>query len=214
MKFETVIWDWNGTLLNDLSVAVTIINQMLIERNLKPITVEHYLEVFTFPVCDYYEQIGFDLEKEPFEIPAFQFISNYNIAVQTCRLHRDVTAILGCLKDQGYRQFILSAMEQQQLEKTVQQSGIPHFFEELVGLDNHFANSKIENGREMFTKRGLTPELTVLIGDTVHDYEVAEAIGCKCILVTHGHQSQRRLMKTGAKVVDSLDEIIRAISEF
>ena len=214
MKFETVIWDWNGTLLNDLSVAVTIINQMLIERNLKPITVEHYLEVFTFPVCDYYEQIGFDLEKEPFEIPAFQFISNYNIAVQTCRLHRDVTAILGCLKDQGYRQFILSAMEQQQLEKTVQQSGIPHFFEELVGLDNHFASSKIENGREMFTKRGLTPELTVLIGDTVHDYEVAEAIGCKCILVTHGHQSQRRLMKTGAKVVDSLDEIIRAISEF
>ena len=60
MKFETILWDLNGTLLNDLHVAVSIINRMLKQRDLKQLSIEQYLEVFTFPVSDYYEQIGFD----------------------------------------------------------------------------------------------------------------------------------------------------------
>ena len=47
MKFESIIWDWNGTLLDDVDIAVAIINQLLCQRGLKPIAYEHYLEVFT-----------------------------------------------------------------------------------------------------------------------------------------------------------------------
>ena len=57
MKFESVIWDWNGTLLNDRHVAVNIINQLLNDRDLRRITIDQYLDVFTFPVRDYYEKI-------------------------------------------------------------------------------------------------------------------------------------------------------------
>jgi len=206
VKFEAILWDWNGTLLNDVSVAVAVVNQLLTERDLEPISVERYLEVFTFPVRDYYELIGFDLINEPFEIPAFQYITNYNKAVEACSLHREVVPLLKRLQDKGCRQFILSAMEQQQLEKTISDSGISLFFEELCGLDNHFATSKVENGKLLIKARGLNPESTLMIGDTVHDYEVAQAIGCCCVLVAHGHQSKRRLLKTGAEVLDALDD--------
>lgn len=207
MRFDSIIWDWNGTLLNDVDVAINSINRLLHDRNLVPLTLERYLEVFTFPVQDYYEHIGFDLIREPFEIPAFQFITIYNKAVETCGLHNDAILILSRLHAMGYRQFILSAMEQQQLEKTVNDHHITHYFEGLYGLDNHYAMSKIEIGKSLISKNGLDPERILMIGDTIHDYEVAQAIGCKCILVPKGHQSKERLLISGANVVESLDEI-------
>ena len=207
MRFESIIWDWNGTLLSDVDIAVAIINQLLKGRALKPISQARYLEVFTFPVRDYYEQIGFDLKNEPFEVAAFQYIASYNLAVQSCGLYPEALAVLRRLQYLGCRQFILSAMEQQQLEKTISDNKITPFFEEICGLDHHFATSKVENGRNLIANRGLNPELTLLIGDTIHDYEVAQAIGCHCILIANGHQSKIRLLNTGAIVLNNLDEI-------
>ncbi len=56
--------------------------------------------------------------------------------------------------------------------------------------------------------RGLNPERTLLIGDTLHDYDVAQALGCKCILVANGHQSRKRLLSSDAKVYSCLNEIL------
>jgi len=207
VKFDSIIWDWNGTLLNDVRIAVDSINHLLHDRDLELLTIERYLEVFTFPVQDYYELIGFDLKTEPFEIPAFQFISIYNTAVKDCGLHDEVVPLLSRLRNLGYRQFILSAMEQQVLEKTVTDNDIHHFFEDLCGLSDNFAVSKVANGKSLINKRGLDPERTLMVGDTIHDYEVAQAIGCKCVLIAKGHQSKERLLTTGAHVLDGLDEI-------
>lgn len=206
MKFDSIIWDWNGTLLNDLDIVVGAINNLLGNRNLELLTIEKYLAVFTFPVREYYEQIGFDFTIEAFEIPAIEFITLYNKAVETCGLHVEVVPLLSRLQSAGYRQFILSAMEQEQLEKTVDDNGINHFFEDLSGLTNHFAVSKVANGISLIKKYGLNPERTLLVGDTIHDYEVAQAIGCNCVLVAKGHQSKERLLATGAHVLDSLGE--------
>lgn len=207
VKFESIIWDWNGTLLNDVDVVIEAINKLLNDRNLIPLTLERYRDVFTFPVRDYYERIGFDLKNEPFEIPAIQFITIYNKTVESCGLHNDVIPLLSRLHSIGYRQFILSAMEQQQLEKTVLDNSILHFFEDLFGLNNYYAISKIENGKSLISTKGLNPQRTLLIGDTIHDYEVAQAIGCSCVLVANGHQSKERLESSGAIVLNTLKEI-------
>ena len=207
MRFDSVIWDWNGTLLNDVTVAIESINHLLIKRKLFPITLERYLEVFTFPVQDYYELIGFDFQKEPFDVPAMQFIRIYAKEVEKCGLHEEVVPILKLLAQGGYRQFILSAMEQQQLEKTVAENDIRCYFEDLCGLDDHYAKSKVDNGKLLIRSKGLKPDRALLVGDTVHDYEVAQAIGCRCVLVAKGHQSKERLLQSGADVVDSLTEI-------
>ena len=61
---NTIIWNWNGTLLDDISICINAINQLLSERNLNLLTIEKYREVFTFPVIDYYKAVAFDFEKE------------------------------------------------------------------------------------------------------------------------------------------------------
>src|SRR5665647_855016 len=101
MKFDSIIWDWNGTLLDDVDIVIESINKLLQDRNMVLLNIKRYLDVFTFPVQDYYERIGFDLNNEPFEIPAFQFITNYNKAVESCRLHKEAFPLLNHLHGQG-----------------------------------------------------------------------------------------------------------------
>jgi phosphoglycolate phosphatase len=207
MKFSTVIWDWNGTLLDDLHLSVRIINQLLEKRSLPVLSTERYREVFTFPVKDYYRKIGFDFDTEPFEIPAREYIDIYNRDVSSCGLQSSATDVLQRLQSKDVRQLILSAMEQNPLVENVKQNNIFPFFEMIRGLDNHYAASKLDNGKQLLEDAAVSPKEVLLIGDTIHDFEVAEAIGCHCLLVANGHQSHERLAETGCELIDSLNEI-------
>ena len=67
MPYKHIIWDWNGTLLDDGWLFVDVMNTILKRRKMNTITLEKYREIFGFPVKNYYIKLGFDLEKEPFE---------------------------------------------------------------------------------------------------------------------------------------------------
>jgi phosphoglycolate phosphatase len=207
-KVAGIIWDWNGTLLNDIELCVQIMNEMLKKRNLQQLSVTEYKDVFSFPVKDYYQKIGFNFVDEPFEIPALEFIDLYNDRVKTCQLHDHSIAVLQHFQSIGIRQFILSAMKQDALNKCLEQQHLSHFFEHVSGLDNHFATSKLENGKNLISTINLAASEIVLIGDTVHDFEVARELDCQCILIANGHQSKAILEATGVPVIDQLDQLI------
>ena len=103
MEISTVIWDWNGTLLDDLHLSLRIINLLLKRRSLPELSRDRYREVFTFPVKDYYREIGFDFDREPFEIPAREYIDIYNRDVSTCGLQTGATDALGRLQTMAVR---------------------------------------------------------------------------------------------------------------
>jgi phosphoglycolate phosphatase len=164
--------------------------------------------VFSFPVKDYYETIGFDFEKEDFSVPAHQFIDLYNEGFDSCVLQKSAIETLYYFREKGIRQFVLSAMEHQMLEKTLKLKGIADFFEGVAGLKDHYAVSKIELGRKLISDYKIDTEQVWLIGDTLHDFEVATELGIKCILIADGHQSAERLQQTGGIVIDDLSELI------
>ena len=63
-KIKYIIWDWNGTLIDDAWLFVEIMNEELKERMLPQINIQDYRQHFTFPVKKYYERLGFDFQKE------------------------------------------------------------------------------------------------------------------------------------------------------
>lgn len=204
---QSIIWDWNGTLLNDLDFCISIINKLLQKRNLTLLNQSSYRNIFSFPVKDYYAAIGFDFSKEDFSIPAQEFIDLYDAGVKNCVLHNSAIEVLTHFRNRGKRQFVVSAMKQNMLEQTLKQNNIFNFFEGIVGLDNHYAVSKIESGVQLLSKFNIEKENATIIGDTIHDFEVAENLGIKCILIADGHQSENRLRQTGANIIPSLKKI-------
>jgi phosphoglycolate phosphatase len=164
--FDTIIWDWNGTLLNDTDICIESINTLLSDRGLPVLTREIYLETFGFPVADYYKKIGFDFQKEPFEIPAHQYIEIYSSKIQESHLHDSAIEVLTFFKNNGFRQLILSASEQCILEDSIKHFSISHFFDAFSGLDNHFATSKTELGIRMLKNLDIEPSSVCFVGDT------------------------------------------------
>lgn len=207
-QYSGIIWDWNGTLLDDTHLAVASMNNMLSKRKLPTLSLERYKQVFTFPVKEYYREVGFDFDREPFEIPALEFIVQYNQRVLDCSLHKEAFPALNHFRDLGIPQFILSAMKQDMLDQCLEYYRIDHFFEHVSGLDDHYANSKLDTGKRMLRELNLNPGELLLVGDTVHDFEVASELGCACVLVSNGHQSHDRLKSTGALVIEALTELI------
>ncbi len=210
---KTIIWDWNGTLLDDLDFCISTINILLRKRDLQLLNRSTYKEVFSFPVKEYYKAVGFDFEKEDFAIPAKEFIDLYDDNVANCPLHPSALEVLQYFQNQGFRQFVLSAMKQTMLEKTLQQNEIFQFFEGVAGLNDHYAVSKIDRGKQLIKDLKIEIQNTWIIGDTIHDFEVAEQLGIKCILISDGHQSFERLKKTKMPVINKLSHLI-TLKEF
>ncbi len=204
---KAIIWDWNGTLLNDLDFCISIINKLLKKRELNLLTRDAYKAVFSFPVKDCYQAIGFDFNKEDFAIPAREFIDIYNAGVGNCALHSSAIDVLNFFQQKGIRQFVLSAMQQNTLEQTLKQQGILHYFEGIAGLNNHYAESKIERGKQLISEYNINNTKSTIIGDTIHDYEVAQQLETACILIADGHQSKERLKHTGTTVISAIKEL-------
>ena len=205
---KNIIWDWNGTLLDDLELSLNATNSLLKVRGLPILSIERYKNIFKFPVIDYYTEAGFDFSKEPFEIPARQYIDLYHAGEHETKLFPDVIKTLSSLKEKGYRQIVLSAMEDGNLKKMIANAGISHFFDGIFGIKDDFAREKVSMGKQVVKDLNLNPKECVMIGDTLHDAEVAAACGFDCILYSQGHVSRRRLETKGVKIIDKLEELL------
>lgn len=206
-RYSHILWDWNGTLLDDAWLCVEVMNRVLAERNLQPLTLQRYRDIFAFPVKDYYLMLGFDFEKEPFEKVGMDFMDLYNLRQRECMLHPEARGILLKLAGKGIPQSVLSAREENELRTEIKESGIASFFDKIYGLDDHYAHGKTDVGVKLIVDLGLPVEKLLFIGDTLHDAEVAKELKIDCILIPAGHHSQERLSVSGFPVIASLKEL-------
>ncbi|MBW9155747.1 HAD family hydrolase [Clostridium tagluense] len=206
--YKHIIWDWNGTLLDDVEVVINVMNSLLQKRKMPVINKEIYLQIFDFPVINYYTKLGFNFSLEPFEKIANEYVELYRTAYRSCNLQQDAQKILKLVSDSDITQSILSASQQIYLDESIDFYKINDFFVKLVGLNDHYAVSKVENGKMLLQDLSLNPKEVLLIGDTVHDYEVSKAIGCDCFLVACGHQHLDKFKNYDVPVYNSLSDLI------
>lgn len=206
-RIKHIIWDWNGTLFNDVELCREIINGILARRNLSLLSLTEYRSIFTFPVKDYYVKAGLDLSKYSFEELGREWMNEYELRKDECGLHEGAAGILEQISEAGIGQSILSAYSQRSLEQIVNRFGLEKYFSHMNGLDHIYATSKIENGKQLIKKLGSSGDENLFIGDTVHDFEVSKEIGASCILIADGHQSEEKLGTCGVEVYNSLKEI-------
>ena len=206
-NYKHIIWDWNGTLLNDVGLCVDIINGVLSKRNLDSLTINYYKDIFTFPVKNYYKKAGFDFNQYPFEEVGQEWMDEYERRRNECELHEGAMEILTLLKKKEIEQSILSAYHHKTLVEIISRFKLDEFFKYIIGLDNIYATSKVELGKELMKNISNGDGKVLLIGDTKHDYEVAKEIGVDCVLIADGHQSKEKLIACNVPVFDSLSEL-------
>ncbi len=142
LETELIIWDWNGTLLNDVDISVKAMNKILTKYKLPQITTEKYKEIFTFPVKKYYEKAGFDFNKYSFKIIGMEFINIYNETFKQANLQNNAPKVLEYFKSKNIKQIVMSARENNSLQNDIKHYKIDKYFDKIVGISNNYAKGK------------------------------------------------------------------------
>lgn len=203
-----ILWDWNGTLLDDSWLCVEVLNTLLEETGKSPISLETYRTHFNFPVIHFYRFLGFETDPESFQAISHRFIAAYEARwLQECQLHAGVHQLFQDSQALGLSHSILSAAHQDALEIGTAHFGIQSYFDHILGTDNIYAEGKVARAKQWIEQCSWKAEEILLIGDTLHDFEVAQSIGIPCLLLSAGHCHQQRLIDTQSPVFDSLNAL-------
>lgn len=208
LRYKYIIWDWNGTLLDDVDINIEIINVLLSERGLPLIdNADKYRNLFTFPIQNFYKELGFDFEKESFEAVARQYAFMYDERYPFAEISDEALSLLRCFRQAGAEQIIVSATEQGFLTRQVTYFEVEQYFTDILGTSDIYVKSKVSVAEKWMQENGISPADVLFVGDTAHDKEVADSIGCECVLVAKGHQSREILSLSGAIVAEGLSDI-------
>lgn len=202
-----LVWDFNGTILDDGHILVAVNNEMNRERGIPEISYDYYRDNFCHPPKPFYESIGYDFEKEDYREISRQFLERYELRQQEAPLMPHVTQVLQWAKEQGIPQIVLSAHVQDMLERHLQRLGIREYFSHVSGESSHIIGGKVERAKALAASGQFDFSNAYLVGDTSHDYQSAQAMNCHCILYSGGHESMERLKKVGAPLIDDLSKL-------
>ena len=202
-----LVWDWNGTLLNDLTVVVAATNASLAVYGGAPVTAEEHRRDFRRPIIDYYAHVlGRPLNREDFARLDKAFHAAYADGLRSCTLSMGA---LDALAGWAGTQSLLSMWFHEELVPTVTRYGLDRYFARIDGLREVIGGgSKAPHLVAHLSALGLDGPDCVLIGDSVDDAEAAASVNARCVLYTGGFTDPERLRAVGVPVAESLAEAV------
>ncbi|MBK0376671.1 HAD family hydrolase [Streptomyces sp. RB110-1] len=214
-----LVWDWNGTLLDDTYAVVRATNAAFAEVELEPITPEQYREMYTIPIPRFYERFLGRLPTEAeWERMDGVFHRYYAEQRTACGLTVGAEELLHGWQRAGRSQSLLSMYGHEQLVPVVRGYGIEPRFVRVEGRRGPSGGSKALHMERHFEALagvdGIVPENAVVIGDALDDAVAAAHVGARAVLYTGGSHSRRSLEGAGVPVVDSLAEAVALTETF
>ncbi|GAA5177900.1 HAD-IA family hydrolase [Rugosimonospora acidiphila] len=200
-----LVWDWNGTLLDDLTLVVAATNASLAACGGPAVTADEHRRDFRRPVADYYGGVlGRPIDEEEFARLDKTFHLAYSDGLPGCPLS---AGALDTLRSWAGSQSLLSMWFHEELVPTVERYGLNTYFARVDGLRGVLGGGfKAPHLANHLREQGLKGADCVLIGDSVDDAVAAQSVGARCVLYSGGFTDRARLVATGVPVVDTLAE--------
>jgi phosphoglycolate phosphatase-like HAD superfamily hydrolase len=203
-----LVWDWNGTLLNDLDLVIVCTNAVFASAGGGQVSVEDHRLRFRRPVAAYYaEVLGRMVDAEEFGRLDKVFHDAYRAGLTRCQLAADARS---AIREWAGTQSLLSMWFHDELVPTVHAYGLAALFGRIDGLrSGRGGDRKVEHLVRHLAELGADARSVVLIGDSLDDADAAEAVGAACVLYTGGFTDPDRLRASGRQVADTLGEAVR-----
>ncbi|MEZ5326269.1 MAG: NUDIX domain-containing protein [Verrucomicrobiales bacterium] len=198
------IFDWSGTLVDDLPPVIDATNAVLTHYGKQAMDRETFKREFCLPFPIFYERVlpGVPLEELD---PLFRkaFIGSAEVA--TILPH--AKDFLHFCEQRGCRMFVLSSALEKQLREQAREAGIHNFFEHIYAgiLD------KREKIHEILDVHDLRPDETAFVGDMEHDIETAHSAGVLSVAVLTGYDSREALSAVEPDIMANDLRILRQV---
>ena len=204
-----IVWDWNGTLFNDIDAVVAATNEVFASYGLPPIGLAAFRSAYTRPVWVSYERmLGRALEDGEWQRLDVAFHDAYHRLMERCRLTADARRTIDALADAGHTQSLLSMWRHERLATAVRVYGIEAVFRRVDGLlPEQAGGSKSEFMVRHLAALGVDAADVVMVGDSIDDAVAARHAGARAVLYTGGMQARVDLDGFGVPVIDRLSDV-------
>lgn len=206
-----IVWDWNGTLVNDHDIVVDSVNAVMRAFDCKPITADDYRTHYQRPVRLLYERfLGSRVDDEDWRRINTAFLAHYQSELANIPLAPRAADALAHFAERGHTQSLLSMFRSDLLVQEVGRFRIGHWFQRIDGNNGAADAPKAEPLAHHLASLNVRPQDAALIADTEDDAFAAQHVGARVVLVS-GTQHHERLTATGAPVVDSISDAVAAL---
>ncbi|MEU7771912.1 HAD hydrolase-like protein [Micromonospora taraxaci] len=202
-----LVWDWNGTLLNDLSLVVSATNVVFASLGGPTVTPDEHRVRFRRPIAEYYaEVLGQAVDDDEFGRLDRIFHDAYRTGLTTCELAADARTAMAAWPG---GQSLLSMWFHEELVPAVHTYGLTGHFARVDGLRATVGGGrKAESLQLHLAELGVDGTSVVLIGDSIDDADAATAVGGRAVLYTGGFTDPARLRASGHPVADTLTDAV------
>ncbi len=200
-----IVWDWNGTLFDDVDAVLFATNESVAALGAGPFTLAAYRSMFRMPLPAFYERIlGYQPDERVWTLINEAYHDAYHRRRDACQLAAGALALLRSWRLGGGTQSLLSMYPHAHLTPLIERLGLTGHFVRVDGRDGPATDSKRRYLVRHLEVLGVDAATVTLIGDSVDDAEAALSVGASAVLYTGGFHDRATLVATGAPVVDDL----------
>lgn len=209
-RVRHVVWDWNGTILDDNDAVVTAVNEVCVAFGRDTIDLDQWRSIYRRPLLDCYQELlGQELSTDDWAEIDRLYHNAYRKLLPTTRLTPGIPDELFRWREAGGSQSLLSMWFHHELVPLVTEHGLAELFTRIDGLlVDVGGHGKADHLVEHLAAQELDPADVLLIGDVVDDADAAATAGARCVLVTTGVMNRAALEGRDVPVVDSIAEAL------
>lgn len=197
---KLAVFDWNGTLFDDLDANLVGANKALALFGHDAITTEDYQTRFTFPILHFYVNCGISTDDylARHEEAADAFLETYEDEALNCSLREGTIDLLEWLQSEGVHCMILSNHLRENVEIQLRRFGIEHLFDGIscnTERDAAMISSlnKQDRLRAYIKDHDFDLSQSFIIGDSFEEPELARDFGMTGFNISGGCLSTERL---------------------
>lgn len=187
--FRNLIFDWSGTLVDDLGPVLDATNAVLAAYGRATLSREEFRREFRLPYREFYDEYVPGVPLEELEHVFRAAFAESQSPVTVLPHAREKLEWCG---EQGIRAFVLTSMDAEAFRGHLEEFGVSHLFEATYAgvLDKR----KVIG--ELIERHRLDPAETAFIGDMAHDIETARHGGVTSVAVLTGYTAAATLAES------------------
>jgi len=203
-----IIFDFDGVLINSAPEFLEVYRKVCEKNNKKfPVkTLDEFREWYNSEWEQNYYDLGFTKEDMPGILELEKAILDYDkvkffdgIKEILLELYRD------------YKLAVASTTPSEKIKEKLRREKIDHIFSIISGGDDGKSDKK-KKIQKVLDYLTVSPEKCIMVGDTVIDIKSAKAVGVKCIALTCGWNTKRKLEEASPYLIfDNHKDMVHAI---
>ena len=192
-RFELIIFDWDGTLSDSVGLITDLMIQSFVLHNVEPPSRGEVADILGIKLSEAFKILLEEKNQNNSELILNSYLDLYNRSQNKVKLFDGVEYGIKELHRCGYKIAIATGGGRNYLESCLSQTSIRNNISVTKTSDDCFSKPHPQMCKEIMDELLIEPEKSIVIGDSIHDLQMAKNANISSLAATYGAHNQKAL---------------------